>query len=82
MENSTTLREQVHQLVDDQRVQDELLERVQTVLNAALDETGGWDELTPIQQNQVLAAREESLDAGNLLDHETVKKRFAKWLEN
>jgi len=82
METSTTLRERIHRLVDDQRVENHLLARVYEVLSTAVEATGGWEQMTPEQQDTVLEAYEESFDRGSLIPHETVKARYKKWLDS
>ena len=44
------------------------------------DETDWWDELPAEQQARLNQSIEESYDPKNLVDHEEMKKRHAKWL--
>ena len=44
------------------------------------DETDWWDELPAEQQTRLNQAIEESYDPANLIDHEEMKKKHAKWL--
>ena len=44
------------------------------------DETDWWDELPAEQQARLNQSIEESYDPKNLIDHEEMKKRHAKWL--
>jgi hypothetical protein len=39
-----------------------------------------WDELPPEQQVRLSKSIEESYDEANLIDHEVMKKKHAKWL--
>ena len=39
-----------------------------------------WDELPPEQQARLQKSIEESYDPANLIDHEDMKKKHAKWL--
>jgi hypothetical protein len=39
-----------------------------------------WDELPPEQQARLTKSIEESYDEANLIDHEVMKKKHAKWL--
>ena len=39
-----------------------------------------WDELPPEQQARLQKSIEESYDPENLIDHEDMKKKHAKWL--
>ena len=39
-----------------------------------------WDELPPEQQARLQKSIEESYDPKNLIDHEDMKKKHAKWL--
>jgi hypothetical protein len=82
METSTTLRERIHQLVDDQRIENDLLARVYEALSTSVEQTGGWEQMTPEQQEIVLKAYEESFDRDSLIPHETVKARYKKWLDS
>jgi hypothetical protein len=74
------LRQQIHALVDDPRVETALLERIKEVLEISLEESDDWDSLPPNVQENILKSYEESFDEKNLIDHETVKARYAKWL--
>ena len=44
------------------------------------DETDWWDALPVEQQARLNQAIEESYDPKNLIDHEEMKKKHAKWL--
>ncbi len=43
-------------------------------------DTDWWDELPPEQQARLQKSIEESYDPENLIDHEDMKKKHAKWL--
>jgi TRAP-type C4-dicarboxylate transport system substrate-binding protein len=39
-----------------------------------------WDELPPEQQTRLSKSIEESYDPENLIDHEVMRQKHAKWL--
>jgi hypothetical protein len=41
-----------------------------------------WDELPPEQQARLTKSIEESYDEKNLINHEVMRKKHAKWLVN
>ena len=43
-------------------------------------ESDWWDELSTEQQTRLQKSIEESYDPENLIDHEDMKKKHAKWL--
>jgi TRAP-type C4-dicarboxylate transport system substrate-binding protein len=43
-------------------------------------QTDWWDDLPPEQQTRLQQSIEESYDPENLIDHEEMKKKHAKWL--
>jgi hypothetical protein len=44
-------------------------------------ETDWWDDLPIEQQVRLKKSIEESYDPANLIDHEVMKKKHAKWLK-
>lgn len=44
------------------------------------DDSDWWDELPVEQQTRLTKSIEESYDPKNLIDHEEMKKKHAKWL--
>jgi len=74
------VRSKFHQLIDKVENTD-LLERFYHSFNDAIHQKKGvWQTLTEADKNHVLAAYDESFDEKNLLDHETVKAKYSKWL--
>ena len=74
------VRNKFHQLIDKVENTD-LLERFYQSFNDAIEQKKGiWQTLAEIDRNHVLAGYDESFDEKNLLDHETVKAKYSKWL--
>ena len=81
MSHLEVIKDQFHDLID--RVQDEAV--LVRYLGAISSEVKGesldfWNDLTLEQQKDILEAYEESKDEKNLIPHEVVKQRYAKWL--
>lgn len=65
--------------IDDEAVLKEYYEIIQT-LNSH-QSNNSWSKLSSEQQRLVLLSYEESFDEKNLVSHEDVMKKYAKWLE-
>jgi hypothetical protein len=75
------IKEEFHHLIDSIEDEQTLKAYYQLVQNLNENDGGIWDKLTPEQQQQVLVSYEESFDEKNLISHEEVMKKYAKWLE-
>jgi len=67
------------------KVQDKsALERLYRIISEFiiqnLDDTDGWDALTPEQRAEIEDAFAESLHPQNLVSHEAMMKKYEKWL--
>ena len=74
------LKLQLHEMIDqldDPNILGEYYEELKKVL--AVSKTKIWDSLTDEQKQEVLLSYEESKDERNLVDHETVMKKYDKW---
>ena len=71
------LKNELHQLID--RVDDEAM--LTRLLGAISSEVGDWwDGVSAEEKAEILEAYEESKNPANLVSHEEVKQRYAKWL--
>jgi hypothetical protein len=74
------LKSQLHRLIDeldDPNLLDDYFEEMKRAV--AVSKTKLWDTLTEEQKREVLLSYEESKDERNLVDHETVMKKYDKW---
>jgi TRAP-type C4-dicarboxylate transport system substrate-binding protein len=67
--NDKKLLLEVHQLLSD-------------LMEQRIAQTDFWDELSTQQQKQLDEAISESYEAANLISHETVLKKYKKWLND
>jgi len=77
-----TIKDNFHHLIDS--IDDEqFLKACYRLIEKIRDEQNGhlWNSLSESQQNELLAAYEESFDEHNLLSHEAVKLQHEKWLK-
>ena len=79
--NITALKTGLHKLIDqiDSR---NLLEEYYNEMRALIQKTqvSSWDSLTEEQKKEVLLSYEESENGDNLLDNDTVMKKYKDWL--
>ena len=69
-----------HELIDKVENMD-LLEKFYEAFNAAVSEKKGvWNTLSPDIQAHIEKAYEESFSNKNLVNHDSVKSQFSKWL--
>ncbi|MEO5673274.1 MAG: hypothetical protein ABIQ74_01385 [Chitinophagales bacterium] len=74
------LKSQLHHLIDqldDPNILGEYYKEIKKAV--AVSKTKLWDTLTDDQKQEVLLSYEESKDPGNLVDHETVMKKYDQW---
>ena len=78
----TTLRKNFHKLIDE--VEDkELLDQFYRALTFSTTGKDGelWDNLTKSEKVVLMKSYEESKDKKNLVSHEKVMQKYAKWLK-
>ncbi len=83
--NTLELKGSLHDLiaqVNDQRLLARMIEAYKKIINENNfdDENDWWDELPIEQQVRVAKSIEESYHPENLIDHEVMKQKHAKWL--
>lgn len=74
------LKSQLHRLIDqlnDPVILDQYYEEIKRMVN--LSKSGLWDSLNEDQKQEVLLSFEESENDDNLVDHETVMKKYNQW---
>ncbi|MBS1658677.1 MAG: hypothetical protein K1X63_05330 [Chitinophagales bacterium] len=74
------LKSQLHRLIDqlnDPVILDQYYEEIKRIVN--LSKSGLWDSLNEDQKQEVLLSFEESENDDNLVDHETVMKKYNQW---
>jgi Tfp pilus assembly protein PilE len=77
---AVAVRNKLHQLIDSVE-NAELLERFYVSFNAVIEQKEGvWQTLSESDKKHVLEAYESSFDATNLIEHDTIKAKYAKWL--
>lgn len=83
--NTLELKGSLHDLiaqVNDQRLLARMVEAYKKIINENNfdDENDWWDELPIEQQIRLTKSIEESYNPENLIDHEVMKQKHAKWL--
>ena len=74
------LKSQLHRLIDqlnDPVILDQYYEEIKRIVN--LSKSGLWDSLNEDQKQEVLLSFEESENDDNLVDHETVMRKYNQW---
>ncbi len=66
--------------VNDEKLLQELYELISDIITENMSATDFWDELSEDQQKELEKAIEESYDDNNLIKHETVVRKYKKWL--
>ena len=79
--NKTVLKTNLHKLIDQIESQN-LLEEYYNEMKTLIQKTkvSAWDSLTEEQKKEVLLSYEESENGDNLLDNDTVMKKYKDWL--
>lgn len=82
MEGDWEAKEEFHDLIDS--IQDEMALQVHLelvrMLNGGKGQHVPFQDLSPEQRAGLLKSYEASFDENELVDHETVKSQFPKWL--
>ncbi len=83
--NTLELKGSLHDLiaqVNDQRLLARMIEAYKKIIteNNFDDENDWWDDLPIEQQVRLTKSIEESYNPENLIDHEIMKQKHAKWL--
>ena len=77
---AVAVRSKFHQLIDKVENTD-LLERFYLSFNAAIEQKKGvWQTLSDLDKKHILDAYDASFEEENLLEHDTVKAKYAQWL--
>lgn len=75
------IREEFHHLIDSIGNEDTLKAYYQLIHDLNDEQAiNPWDKLNSEQQQMVLSSYEDSLNGKNLVAHEDVMKKYAKWL--
>lgn len=81
MSQIEVLKEQFHDLIDGINDESILVQYYRELSDVALlKDNDLWSDLTEEEQADIKAAIDESEDEANLISHEEVKKKYAKWL--
>lgn len=77
------IKSELHKLIEDSQDAN-LLASIRDVLHHRVQQKQGdlWKALTPAQQKEVLEAFEQSKDPSNLVDHQVVREKYSKWLDD
>lgn len=81
--NTLELQGSLHNLiaqVNDQTVLIRMIEAYKRIISENSLEIDWWDDLPIEQQMRLTKSIEESYDSKNLIDHEVMKEKHAKWL--
>jgi len=77
---AVAVRNKFHQLIDTVENTD-LLERFYQSFHAAIEQKKGvWQTLSDLDKKHISEAYEGSFEEENLLDHDAIKSKYAKWL--
>ncbi len=74
------LKSELHRLIDEldnRNLLDDCYEEIKKAV--AVSKNKIWDTLTEEQKQEVMLSYQESEDEGNLVDHETVMKKYDQW---
>ena len=75
------IREKLHKIIDE--IDDEKkLESLYKLISSLSNNENGelYESLTEAQKEELDIAYQESFDKQNLIDHDKVKSKYAKWL--
>lgn len=78
------LKGSLHEMIasiEDEALLSQLQEIIHDFVAQSQEETDFWDELSSEEQKELKAALEESEDERNLVSHEEVMQKYAKWLK-
>ncbi len=77
-----SIKTSLHQLIDSIEDEVQLSKAYQVIetLSTVNEEGVLWAKLSTEQQEELLAAEQESHDPENLIDHEEMKNRHKRWL--
>lgn len=78
---SIDLKKDIHLLID--KIENEsLLEHFYALLLQSIEKKKDvlWDQLSKVEQEQVLLSFDESFNEANLISHQEVRNKYAKWL--
>jgi hypothetical protein len=75
------IKEEFHYLIDSIDDENVLTAYYQLVHKLIERDTNIWDTLTTEQQRLVALSYDESFDERNLVSHDDVMKKYAKWIE-
>ncbi len=79
--NKTTLRSNLHKLIDrieNQNLLEEYYKEIKSIIEKSQDKI--WDKLTEEQKREILLSYEESESDNHLLDHDSVMNKYRDWL--
>ncbi len=83
--NTLELKGSLHDLiaqVNDRKLLARMIEAYKKIVSEGntVEEIDWWDELPAEQQARLTQSIEESYNPDNLIDHEVMKQKHAKWL--
>ena len=79
--NKKALKTSLHKLIDkieNQNLLEEYYNEMKTLIQKT--QVSAWDSLTEEQKKEVLLSYEESENDANLMDNDTVMKKYKDWL--